>query len=104
MRDPLPVRVGGSASNLSHIKFAVIPEGNCALAPRFIEETRWIIEWTAPETEIETAAYLVEVQRGLTTWKSRLMSIWSNPEERARFSEEASEWSEHVLKLSGLLD
>jgi hypothetical protein len=103
MRDTLPVRVGGIASNLSHIKFAAMHEENCALVLRLIEETRWFIEWSGPETEIETAAYLVEVQRGLTRWKSRLAERWSNPEERARLSEQASEWSEQVLKLSGLL-
>jgi hypothetical protein len=104
MRDPLPVRIGGIASNLSHIKFAAMHEGNCTLVLRFIEETRCFIEWSGPEAEIETAAYLVEVQRGLTRWKSRLTAVWENPEERARLSEQAEEWSEQVLKLSGLLE
>jgi hypothetical protein len=104
LRDATPVRLGGITSNLSRVKSCAKNEANFNVVMGLIEETRWFIEWSGPETEIETAAYLVDVQRGLTRWKSRLAERWSNPEERIRLSEQAAEWSEQVLKLSGLLD
>ena len=103
MRDALPVRIGGIAANLSHLKNAARQEELYTLAHRLIEETRWFIEWSGPEAEIEITAYLVEIQRELTAWKSCLATIWQNPEEREHLARQSETWSQKVLELSGLL-
>ena len=62
VRDTLPVRLGGLAPDLSRIK---------STAPH---ETinKHFIEWTAHETEIETAGYLAHLQIELALWQRQL--------------------------------
>ncbi|MFZ5921928.1 MAG: hypothetical protein ACOYY3_12815 [Chloroflexota bacterium] len=74
--DPLPVRLGGLAANLSRIKSFANNEKNKALVESLIDESKHFIEWTAREAEIETAAKLVELQVELALWHIKLDKTW----------------------------
>jgi len=103
LTDEIPVRLGGLAANLSRIKSFVNNEKNKSLVESLIEESKHFIEWTARETEIDTAAKLVELQVELALWQIKLNQIWPDANQRKQISEKSNAWSQQVLMASGLL-
>jgi hypothetical protein len=103
LRDPLPVRLGGLAANLSRIKSFTAHEASRDAVESLIDESKYFIEWTAADAEIQTAAELVALQIQLARWQCSWSRIWVDLERRRRFAEESSVWSKRVLELSGLL-
>jgi hypothetical protein len=103
LRDDVSVRLGGLAANLSRIKSFANNEKNKSLVESLIEESKHFIEWTAQETEIETAAKLVELQVELAVWQIRMNHIWLDADQRKQISEKSNNWSQQVLMASGLL-
>ena len=52
LRDSLPIRLGGLAANLARIKsFSDHPDHRDVIES-LLDESKFFIEWTAPETEI----------------------------------------------------
>lgn len=103
MRDPLPVRLGGLAANLRRIKsFSEHDESRDTVAS-LIDESKMFIEWTAPQAEINTAAFMVEVQIQLALWQLRWDNIWKDASTRKQLAEKSDAWSKQILEFSGLL-
>ena len=103
LRDTLPVRLGGLAANLRRIgSFSRHPANGEAVAS-LVDESKYFIEWTAGEAEVETAAQLVELQVQLARWQRNWQHIWADPDERRQVGEQSQVWSDRVLDLSGLL-
>jgi hypothetical protein len=103
MRDELPVRLGGLAANLGRIKSFSGNESNKNVVESLIEESKYFIEWTAREAEIETAAKLAELQLELVRWQFKLEQSWPDPIQRKQLAEKSSAWSQQVLESSGLI-
>lgn len=103
LRDQLPVRLGGLAANLSRIKSFSAQEASREAVASLIDESKYFIEWTAAETEVTTAAQLVELQIQLARWQHNWLETWSNPLRRQQMAEQSAIWSQKVLELSGLL-
>ena len=103
LRDTLPVRLGGLAANLSRIKSFASHEASRDAVESLIDESKYFIEWTAADAEIQTAAELVALQIQLARWQCSWSRVWVDIEQRRRFAEESSVWSKRVLELSGLL-
>jgi broad specificity phosphatase PhoE len=98
------VRLGGVAANLARIESASANEAHCELVRNMIQDSEFLIEWTAPDAEISTASELVEMQIQLAIWQLKWQTIWSDMERRKQVAAQAGQWSERVLELSGLLD
>lgn len=103
LRDALPVRLGGLAANLSRIKSFANHDANREAVESILDESKFFIEWSAPEVTIYTAAELVELQIQLACWQRRWTSIWDDPKQRSKVVEQSSIWSKRILDLSGLL-
>lgn len=103
LRDSLPVRLGGLATNLGRIRSFVVHEANAELTAGLIDESKLFIEWTANEARIEVAAELIELQVKLARWQYRWNELWSDPEYRTAIASESKQWSDRVLVISGLL-
>jgi hypothetical protein len=101
--DGLPVRLGGLAANLSRIKSFSNHDANRQAVESMLDESKFFIEWTAAEAEIETAARLVELQLQLALWQRNWGAIWSDSTRRRQMAEQAGIWSKQVLDMSGLL-
>lgn len=56
LRDELPIRLGGIAANLSRVKSFATHDANREAAASLLEESKFFIEWTAGEADINTAA------------------------------------------------
>ena len=61
LRDDLAVRLGGLAANFLRVKSFCRHDANQDLVAGIIDESKFFIEWTAREAEIEAAAELVEM-------------------------------------------
>ena len=103
LRDTLPVRLGGLAANLSRIKSFAAHEASRDAIESLIDESKYFIEWTAADAEVEVSAELVELQIQLARWQCQWAQIRSDPFRRGQVAEASSVWSKRVLDLSGLL-
>ena len=103
LRDALPVRLGGLAANLRRVQSFSSHDANYEVVESILDESKYFIEWTAAEAEIEAAAVLVELQIQLACWQRRWATIWADPVQRNRVAEQSSAWSKRILDLSGLL-
>ena len=104
LRDPLPIRLGGLAANLARVSSISNNPANSLAAFSLIEESKYFIEWTAAESQIETAAELVNLQIKLALWERTLAADWMNDETRSEIGRTAKVLSNDVLQRSGLLD
>lgn len=104
MRDPLPVRLGGLAANLARVSSISNNALNVEAAFGLMEESKHFIEWTAAESQIETAAELASLQIKIALWQRTLADDWAQEEKRLRIGREAKTISDSVLQRSGLLD
>ena len=96
MQDPISVRLGGLAANFSRIaSFGSSPKNKKAIES-MIEESKFFIEWTVPETPPDTQAFLVELQIKLALWQINRPDV-------SEVAKEAGIWSNLILASSGLL-
>jgi hypothetical protein len=104
LRDSLPVRLGGLAANLSRIKSFAVQDASRDAVASMLDESKHFIEWTAAETEIQTAAQLVELQVQVARWQLTWTNVWNDPLQRKQLAEQSATWSKRVLEMSGLLN
>lgn len=104
VQDVLPIRLGGVSAKLARIQSASRHDEHNELVRNMLEDSEYLIEWTAPEAEIDVAGELVEIQVQLALWHLQWNSIWNDIERRNAVAARAGEWSERILDLSGLLD
>ena len=103
MRDSPAVRLGGLAADLARIKsFSNHPEHR-DLVGSLLEESKFFIEWTAPDADLTVQAELVELQILLAGWHCRWNSIWADGAELRSVADSAQRWSNRILEISGLL-
>jgi hypothetical protein len=103
LRDALPIRLGGLAANLARIKSFSDHADHRHVVESLLDESKFFIEWTAPDAELEVQAQLVELQIQLAQWQHRWTEIWQDPTSRTNVAEESLAWSTKVLEMSGLL-
>ena len=103
MRDPLPVQLGGLAANLARVQsFSDHPEHR-DVVESLLEESKFFIEWAAPDAGLDVQAALVGLQVQLARWQHAWPGIWADPVQRAAMSQQSGTWSERVLTFSGLV-
>lgn len=101
-RENTSLRLGHIASNLGRLRtFCQNNYEQGVLG--IIEQTKDFIEWTAAEIEPEMAEELVNIQVQLALWLRTWENVWSDEKKRDSMAATASNWSEGVLDMSGLL-
>lgn len=103
LRDSVGVRLGGLAANLQRVKSFCRRDANREVVAGLIDESKFFIEWTAREADIDAAAELVEMQVQLACWRRQWASLWADAERRRAVAEQSGAWSARVLGMSGLL-
>ncbi|MCY7334074.1 MAG: hypothetical protein LH649_15785 [Pseudanabaena sp. CAN_BIN31] len=104
LSDLLPDRLGGLSANLARIKTLTGKAISQNTIEYLIRESKFFIEWTAMDTDIDTTVELVELQLQLALWQLRWTKIWADPVQRMEVAEQAKIWSDRILARSGLLD
>ncbi|MBI5841989.1 MAG: hypothetical protein HZB19_18030 [Chloroflexi bacterium] len=103
LRDPLPRRLGGLAATLGRISSSARKSTDPNIVSNLLDEAKHIIEWTAADTEPETAAELVRMQTLLTLWQRAWDEASQNPKQRLLLSVQAKDWSDKAVDFSGLV-
>jgi hypothetical protein len=103
LSDPLPRRLGGLAATLGRISSCARKASDPEIVPKLLDEAKHFIEWTANDTDPETAAELISMQRLITLWQNAWNEAVREPKQRILLSVQAKDWSDKVLDFSGLL-
>lgn len=103
LQDPLSLRLGGLAANLARINSFSDHPGHGDVVESLLNESKFFIEWTAPDAGLKLQAELVELQLELAWWQLNWKSIWGDPVKRAATAGKVRIWSERILEMSGLL-
>lgn len=102
LRDPFAVRLGGLAANLARVKSFSDHPGHRDVVESLLDESKFLIEWTAPDAGLDVQVELVELQLQLARWQRGWANIWADPVGRSAVAEQAGAWSERVLQMAGL--
>lgn len=94
MKDSVAIRLGGLASNLERIKSFSQLTNNLKLIKDLIEESKFFIEWTAPDASLTIQEELVDLQIQL--------ALLDYPKDKKDITKFAEKWSKRILELSGL--
>lgn len=103
LSEPVPNRLGELAANLARIDSFSKHDLNQDAVASLIEESKFLIEWTAIAVGVDRAAELVELQVQLARWQFGWAKIWVDAAQRRQVAEAARDWSDRVLDMSGLL-
>jgi len=103
LRDALPRRLGGLATTFWRISSFARNSTDPNHVANLLDEAKHLIEWTAAETEPETAAELVRIQTLLTLWQKAWTESSKNPQQRILLSVQAKDWSDKTVDFSGLV-
>ena len=103
LRDPLPRRLGGLAATFGRISSSARKSTDPNMVATLLDEAKHLIEWTAAETEPETAAELVQMQTMITLWQRAWAEASQNPRQRSLLSVQAKDWSDKATDFSGLI-
>jgi hypothetical protein len=100
LQDGLDKRLGGIAANLARIaSFSINPQ-NWEAVQTMLEETKFFIEWTAPDAPLNVQAFLVEVQIQITLWHRNWPRIYANPEECKKIRQWAVSVTERIFTVT----
>ena len=103
LRDPLQSRLGGLAATLGRISSSARESSDPGNVARLLEEAKYLIEWTAADTEPEIGAELVSMQTMVSLWLRAWEKASQSKEQRTLLSVEAKHWSDRAMDFSGLL-
>ena len=103
LRDPLPRRLGGLAATLGRISSSARKSTDPQIVANLLDEAKHLIEWTAADTEPETAAELVQIQTMITLWQRAWTEASQSPKQRLILSVQAKDWSDKAVDFSGLV-
>ena len=102
LRDPLPRRLGGLAATLGRISSSARKSTDPNIVSNLLDEAKHLIEWTAAETEPETAAELVQMQTMITLWQRAWEESSKVSNQRLLLAVQAKGWSDKAVDFSGL--
>jgi hypothetical protein len=103
LRDPLTRRLGELAATFGRISSSARKSTDPAIVANLLDEAKHLIEWTAADTEPETAAELVRMQTMITLWQRVWNDASQNPQQRLLLSVQAKDWSDKAVDFSGLV-
>ena len=95
LKEPLNMKLGHLASDL--VRISTFSDRN--VVNDLIEESKFFIEWVAPDTTFDTQVVLCDIQLNLALWQLRLLKVT----DLNKLQTDAKKWSEYLLETSGLL-
>lgn len=99
LREPFDRQLGHLASNLLRISNFLDNSQNIKIVDSILEESKFFIEWAAPQAPFHIQALLSEMQPKLALWQ-RDLAKQKNLQDLREF---AKNWSMQLAEASGLL-
>jgi hypothetical protein len=103
LKEPFERKLGHLASDLARISSTSRTPSNSGITRDVIEESKFFIEWVAPESPLETQILLAEMQSKLALWQRHLVKRSQSPSELEELATATRNWSRQLLEVSGLL-
>jgi len=104
LKDGFETRLGGLAANLARLASFSSRMKNNQSVEYLLDESKWFIEWTVPDAELEMQAELVELQVQLAVWHRAWQKGNIEGDRLREMITQAREWSDRLLEQSGLLN
>jgi hypothetical protein len=101
LQDPLPVRLMGLAATLARVASAARRLTGAEAVAALLEESQYMIEWTAAETPVEVAEELVDLQALLAFWRRAWGEMQQSPTQSRLLAAHAKQWSDQVMRCAG---
>ena len=86
LQDPIVTRLGGLAANLGRIASFSKHEAHQEVVSSILQESKWFIEWTAAELDIQRSAELIRLQVQLALWHLQSQAKWHDDRWRLALS------------------
>lgn len=100
LKDALPIRLAGLAADLSRVSSAARRATGAAVVAAMLEESQYMIEWTAAEAPVETAEALVNLQVLLALWRRVWPELQHHPLPRNLLAVQTKQWSDQVMRYA----
>lgn len=98
LRDTLPVRLAGLATDLSRVASSARRATGSEAVAAMLEESQYFIEWTAAEAPVEVAEELVNLQVMLALWRRAWPEAQHSPVQRSLLATQAKQWADQVMR------
>ena len=98
LRDPLPLRLAGLAADLSRVSSSARRATGGAAAAAMLEESQYLIEWTAAEAQAEVAEELVNLQVLIALWRRAWPEAQHSSLQRSLLAVQAKQWADQVMR------
>jgi hypothetical protein len=98
IKNDLPSRLKQLADHLLQIKS--LSGHDAQSTSGLIKDCRYLIEWTAPEMEIDRAVKLVEIQRRLSYWLFHWDDVCSDYAKLQQVQQECGELAQAILEIT----
>ena len=103
LKEPFNRRLGHLASDLARISSFLDNLETKEVVFDILEESKFFIEWLAPEAPPYIQIILPEMQLKLALWQRHLMREKENSYDVEKLKSAAKAWSSQLLDLSGLI-
>lgn len=103
LKEPFDKKLGHLASDLFRINTFLTHNSNIKVIEDIVEESKFFIEWLAPEAPYNIQEFLSQMQSKLALWHYHLVQNKSMQDELRDLKTITVSWSENLLELSGLL-
>lgn len=97
LADALPIRLAGLAADLGRVASSARRATGGAAVSALLEQSQFLIEWTAADTPVETAEALVNLQVMLALWRRAWPEAQHSASQRSLLAAQAKQWSDQVL-------
>lgn len=98
LRDALPQRLAGLAADLGRVASSARHATGGAAAAAMLEESQYLIEWTAADALVEVAEELVNLQALLALWRRAWPEAQHSPLQRSLLAVQAKQWADQVMR------
>ncbi len=98
IKNDLPNRLRQLADHLLKINSLSSDDAQSTLG--LIKDCRYLIEWTAPEMEIDQAVKLVEIQRKLSYWLFHWETIYNDESRLQQVNQDCEALAQVVLAIT----
>jgi hypothetical protein len=103
LQAPLPARLDHIAAALARISSSARHSTDPAIITNLLDEVHHFIEWTVPETNLEIAAELKQMNIILGMWKKSWVRARNIPQQRTLLAVQTKNWETMVRKFAGMI-
>ena len=103
LREPFNRRLGHLASDLMRVSGFLDNIKNRKVVTDILEESKFFIEWAAPDAPSHVQELFSEMQSRLALWHRHLLMVQEDSKEIEELAKSTKRWSAQLVQFSGLL-